>query len=159
MRRSSAVILVSASTVTLGAGWLVGAGYWAPPAVAPTAAPPSVPGPTASATDASTDAATDAATEAPGPLMVDGAVVETKYGTVQVQVVIDGDVIADVVALKLTDSSETSVEASARAAPILREEILAAQSTAIENVSGATYTSEAYRTSVQSALDAAGFTG
>ncbi|WP_448811864.1 FMN-binding protein [Agromyces bauzanensis] len=155
MRRSSAVILVSASTVTLGAGWLVGAGYWAPPEVAPTAAPPTVPVPTAG----STDTPTDAATEAPGPVTVDGAVIDTKYGTVQVQVVIDGDVIADVIALKLTDSSETSVEVSARAAPILREEILAAQSTAVENVSGATYTSEAYRTSVQSALDAAGFTG
>lgn len=155
MRRSSAVILVSASTATLGAGWLVGAGYWAPPEVAPTAAPPTVPGPTTGATDASTDAPT----EPPGPVTVDGAVIETKYGTVQVQVVIDGDVIADVVALKLTDSSETSVEVSARAAPILREEILAAQSTTVDNVSGATYTSEAYLTSVQSALDAVGFTG
>ncbi|WP_448006780.1 FMN-binding protein [Agromyces bauzanensis] len=155
MRRSSAVILVSASTVTLGAGWVIGAGYWAPPEIAPTAAPPTVPVPTAG----STDAATDAATAEPGPVAVDGAVIDTKYGTVQVQVVIDGEVIADVVVLKLTDSSETSVEVSARAAPILREEILAAQSTAVENVSGATYTSDAYRTSVQSALDAAGFTG
>lgn len=157
MRRSSAVILVSASTATLGAGWLVGAGYLAPPEAAPTAAPPTVPESTGDATDATTP--TDAATEAPAPVTVDGAIIETKYGTVQVQVVIDGDVITDVIALKLTDSSETSVEVSARAAPILREEILAAQSTAVENVTGATYTSDAYRTSVQSALDAAGFTG
>ncbi|MEV1128694.1 FMN-binding protein [Agromyces sp. NPDC049794] len=159
MRRSSAVILVSASTVTLGAGWLVGSGYLAPAEVAPTAAPPTVPD-----SNAVTDApeGTGAATQAPAapvPVTVDGAIIDTKYGTVQVQVVIEGDVITDVIALKLTDSGETSIEVSARAAPILREEILAAQSTAVDNVSGATFTSEAYRTSVQSALDAAGFTG
>lgn len=152
MRRSSAVILVSVSTVTLGAGWLAGAGYWSSPDAAPTAptAPPS------SVPPASDGSATP---DPAAPVIVDGAVVETKYGTVQVQVVITDEVITDVIALKLTDSSETSIDVSARAAPILREEILAAQSTEVENVSGATYTSDAYRTSVQSALDAAGFTG
>jgi len=159
MRRSSAVVLVSASTVTLGAGWLVGSGYLAPPAAAPTAAPPTVPDPTAAPTDAATTPSTDGPSAAPAPVTVDGAVIDTKYGTVQVQVVIEGDAIVDVIALKLTDSSETSVEVSARAAPILREEILAAQSTTVENVTGATFTSDAYRTSVQSALDAVGFTG
>jgi len=89
----------------------------------------------------------------------DGQVIDTRYGTVQVRVVITGDVITEVSALTLTDSSDTSVAISARAAPILREEVLAAQSAAVTNVSGATYTSEAYLTSVQSALDAAGFSG
>jgi uncharacterized protein with FMN-binding domain len=84
---------------------------------------------------------------------VDGAVIDTKYGTVQVQAVLTDGVLVDVIALKLTDSGETSVTISANAAPILREEVLAAQSTAVANVSGATYTSEAYLSSLQAALD------
>ncbi|GAA2043380.1 FMN-binding protein [Agromyces tropicus] len=149
------MILVSASTVTLGAGWLLGSGEAFPRGDAPTVAPTATPGRSAD----ETGSATSDPSEPPGPVVVDGAIVDTKYGTVQVQVVIEADVIVDVVALKLTDSSETSVEVSARAAPILREEILAAQSSVVENVSGATYTSEAYRTSVQAALDAVGFEG
>ena len=39
---------------------------------------------------------------------------------------------------------------------MLRQRALAAQSADIETVSGATYTSEAYRSSLQSALDKAG---
>ncbi|WP_430645911.1 FMN-binding protein [Agromyces sp. GXS1127] len=150
------MILVSASTVTLGAGWLAGAGYGIDSGSG-TATVPSSPGPGATETDAATSAPSTAPTEtATGPVTVDGAVVDTKYGTVQVQVVVEADAIVDLIAVKLTDSSETSVEVSARAAPILREEILAAQSTEVGNVSGATYTSEAYRSSVQSALDAIG---
>lgn len=64
--------------------------------------------------------------------------------------------ISDVTALKLTDHDGKSVQISNRAAPVLREEVLAAQSASVSNVSGATYTTQAYLTSVQSALDQAG---
>ena len=43
------------------------------------------------------------------------------------------------------------------AAPILRSEVLTAQSAQVQNVSGATYTSNGYLTSLQAALDAAKF--
>ena len=42
------------------------------------------------------------------------------------------------------------------AAPMLRQESLTAQSARIDIVSGATYTSEGYAQSLQSALDQAG---
>ena len=150
MRRSSAVILVTMSGVTLGAAWAAGSGVWQPtPTVAPV--PPPAIGPSATGS---------AESSAPSvPIVVDGAVIDTKYGTVQVQVVILDQVITDVIAMKLTDSSPDSVEISARAAPILREEVLASQSAQVDVVSSATYTSEAYLTSLQSALDAVGFTG
>ncbi|MCS6563654.1 FMN-binding protein (plasmid) [Curtobacterium flaccumfaciens] len=45
---------------------------------------------------------------------------------------------------------------SQQAAPILRQEALQAQSAQIQSVSGATFTSEGYTTSVQSAIDKAG---
>ena len=79
----------------------------------------------------------------------------TRFGNVQVQVIISGGRIRDVTALHLTDNDSRSVSISNRAAPILRTEVLSAQSANIQNVSGATYTSNAYRTSLQSALDLA----
>ena len=75
----------------------------------------------------------------------------------QVQVTISGGAITDVTALQLTDHDGRSVMISNQAAPILREEVLQAQSASVSMVGGATYTSEAYLQSLQSALDQAGF--
>jgi len=86
---------------------------------------------------------------------VTGALVSTPYGTVQVRAVLVGTHLRDVVALKLTDSSSTSVRISSRAAPVLRREAISAQSAGIDSVSGATFTSEGYKQSLQAALDAA----
>lgn len=86
---------------------------------------------------------------------VTGALVATPYGDVQVRVAFTGKHITDVRALRLTDRSGTSVSISAQAEPILRQEALDAQSAQIDMVSGATYTSEGYVQSLQSAIDAA----
>ncbi|TXN32894.1 FMN-binding protein [Lacisediminihabitans profunda] len=85
-----------------------------------------------------------------------GAVENTRYGTVQVKVVVAGGKITDVVALHLTDQGGRSVQLSNYAAPILRSAVIKSQSAKVSNVSGATYTSKAYLLSVQSALDKAG---
>jgi uncharacterized protein with FMN-binding domain len=94
------------------------------------------------------------------PTVVDGtytgAAASTRWGDVQVAVTISGGVITDVTALQLTDADGKSVQISNRAAPILRDEVIAAQSADVANVGGATYTTQAYLTSVQSALDQAG---
>jgi uncharacterized protein with FMN-binding domain len=82
-----------------------------------------------------------------------GAVITTRYGDVQVEVTISGGAIADVTALQLPDSDRRSQSIASAAEPILREEALAAQSASIDLLSGATYTSEAYAESLQSALD------
>ena len=71
------------------------------------------------------------------------------------RVIYSGKHITNVVPLHLTDSSGHSVAISADAAPVLRQEALAAQSAHIDVVSGATYTSEAYQQSLQAAIDAA----
>ncbi|TFD49138.1 FMN-binding protein [Cryobacterium frigoriphilum] len=86
-----------------------------------------------------------------------GSVVGTRFGNVQVSVTIASGAITDVTALQLTADDRKSVQISARAAPILRSEVIAAQSANVQNVSGATYTTDAYLQSLQSALDAAGF--
>lgn len=85
-----------------------------------------------------------------------GQSVSTRFGDVQVQVTVSGGQITDVTALHLTDRESRSVSISNRAAPILRDEVLKAQSADVSMVSGATYTSEGYLTSLQSALDQAG---
>lgn len=85
----------------------------------------------------------------------DGDVVQTRFGTVQVQINVKAGQITDVTALKLTDAEGRSVQISNYAAPILRSEVLQAQSANVQTVGGATVTSDAYLTSLQAALDAA----
>lgn len=86
-----------------------------------------------------------------------GSVESTRFGNMQVQVTIAGGAITDVVALQVTDNDRRSLEISNRAVPVLRSEVLAAQSAAVATVGGATYTSDGYLSSLQSALDSAGF--
>ncbi len=84
-----------------------------------------------------------------------GQAVQTREGTVQVQVTIAGGVITEITALQLPSGSAKHDQINATAEPILRSEALAAQSANIDIVSGATYTSEGYIQSLQSALDQA----
>ncbi|MCB5274172.1 hypothetical protein BJG92_01699 [Arthrobacter sp. SO5] len=84
-----------------------------------------------------------------------GSVVRTRYGTVQVQITVKAGAITDVTALKLTDAERKSVQISSRAAPLLRTEVIRAQSANVQTISGATVTSEAYLGSLQAAIDAA----
>jgi uncharacterized protein with FMN-binding domain len=117
-----------------------------------------VSGSTTTGTDTSTTTDTSTATDTSATDGTwTGSAVSTRWGDVQVQVTISGGAITDVVALQLTDKDNKSVQISNRAAPILREEVLAAQSADVSNVSGATYTTNAYLQSLQSALDQAGF--
>lgn len=76
------------------------------------------------------------------------------WGNVQVDVVFNNGVITDVVYVQAN-----ATDGRDRAFPILRQETLDAQSANVSTVSRATFTSMAYINSVQSALDAAGFTG
>lgn len=85
-----------------------------------------------------------------------GSTYSTRFGNVQVKVTISGGKITDVTPLQLTNSDGRSVQISNRAAPILRQEVLAAQSAKVSNVSGATYTTQGYLSSLQSALSQAG---
>jgi uncharacterized protein with FMN-binding domain len=88
-----------------------------------------------------------------------GSAVNTRYGPAQVQVVIAGGQISDVIVLQRQQNDQKSNQISSRAVPTLRQQVLTAQSANVAGVSGATYTSASYLQSVQSALDAAGFTG
>lgn len=82
-----------------------------------------------------------------------GSVISTRFGDVQVEVTVSGGAIVDVTALQLPDRDGRSRSIASQAEPILREEALTAQSANIDLLSGATYTSDAYAQSLQSALD------
>ena len=91
-----------------------------------------------------------------GTRVVDGPVVDTRYGPVQVEVTLDGSTITAITAIQLPGGDRRSEQISNRAEPTLQSEALQAQSANIDGVSGATYTSEAYAQSLQAALDNAG---
>ena len=77
------------------------------------------------------------------------------FGSVQVKVTLTNGTITDVTAVDYPRNDGRSYEISSYSIPILRQEVLQAQGTQIDIVSGATYTSDAYAQSVQAALDKA----
>ena len=83
-----------------------------------------------------------------------GQDISMPYGDVQVQVTVKNGKITAVTPLVMPLDGHSGRIAQ-YAAPILQSEALQAQSANINIVSGATYTSEAYAMSLQSALDAA----
>jgi len=85
----------------------------------------------------------------------DGNTYSNQYGDVQVRVIIRGGKITDVQALTLPSDRSRSYEISQQAGPMLHDEAIQAQSAQIDTIGGATYTSDGYARSVQSALDKA----
>jgi uncharacterized protein with FMN-binding domain len=69
--------------------------------------------------------------------------------------VLNGNQIVDVKPLKMPVDRSRSAEISSQAAPLLHDEVIAAQSAQIDTIGGATYTSGSYAQSLQSALDKA----
>lgn len=92
-------------------------------------------------------------TPTPGPVTIDGNVEQTPYGPVQVSVTFSGKTITAVNELRSPNDRGRSIEINRYAAPILKSEVLKSQSGHVDTVSGATYTSEGYARSVQSAID------
>jgi uncharacterized protein with FMN-binding domain len=76
------------------------------------------------------------------------AVPARNFGNVQVRVVLTGNHIDDVVVVQMSNRPRNAPDR-------LRQEALAKQSANLSNVSGATYTAQAYMRSLQSALDRA----
>ena len=74
------------------------------------------------------------------------------YGDVQVKVVVTAGRITDVVALQYPTDHPESAYISSIVVPLLRGEVLKAQSAQVDVISGATFTSDSYAQSVQSAL-------
>ncbi|MEU5637234.1 FMN-binding protein [Streptomyces rishiriensis] len=90
-----------------------------------------------------------------GSRTLTGDSVQTRYGPVQVRVTLTDGKITDVTAVAYPQENPRDQQINAYAVPQLTREALSAQSADIDTVSGATYTSDGYRRSLQSALDSA----
>ncbi|GAB1330659.1 FMN-binding protein [Streptomyces sennicomposti] len=86
---------------------------------------------------------------------VTGKVAQTQYGPVQVRITVSGGKVVKAEAVRAPEGG-LSGQKTAMAVSRLNQEAVAAGSADIDAVSGATYTSGGYRTSLQSALDQAG---
>jgi uncharacterized protein with FMN-binding domain len=93
----------------------------------------------------------------PTTITVNGPTSQTRYGPVQIQVIITGKKITAVKTLQHPSDDDRSIQIATDALPQLRAETLAAQSSQINSISGATYTSQGYQRSLQGALDLAHF--
>ncbi|MFF7652331.1 FMN-binding protein [Streptomyces sp. NPDC007983] len=89
-----------------------------------------------------------------GGQTVTGDVVDTQYGPVQVSVTMSGGKITAAQAVKTPNSGPRSDQIAKDSIPKLNQQAVSAAK--VDTVSGATYTSEGYSKSLQSALDKAG---
>jgi uncharacterized protein with FMN-binding domain len=74
---------------------------------------------------------------------------------VQLQISVSGGKITSVQMLQVPQQTSHDIRINSQAVPILNQEAIHAQSAQIDMVSGATYTSQGYLQSLQSAIDAA----
>jgi len=105
------------------------------------------------------DAGAGAGGAAAGSGLKDGSFtgdsVDATYGNVQIKITVTAGKITEVTAVELPNVESRSKDINKRQVPQLRQAALAAQSADFDAVSGASYTSKGYKTSLQSAIDAA----
>ena len=116
-----------------------------------TITPPDFSATTLVATD--TSAPSDTQSAAP-PASFTGSVVTTRYGPVQVKITVENGKITDSQAVQVPSGS--SDRYTQMSVPVLRERTIAAQSANIQAVSGASFTSYGWYTSLASAIAKAG---
>lgn len=81
---------------------------------------------------------------------------QTRWGPVQVEITLTNGKITDVTTLQYPNGDRKSMNISSRVIPWLQEETLQVQSANISGISGATYTSTGFQSSLASALQKAG---
>ena len=81
---------------------------------------------------------------------------QTRWGPVQVEITLTNGTIHDVTTLQYPNGDRKSMNISSRVIPWLQEETLQVQSANISGISGATYTSTGFQSSLASALQKAG---
>jgi uncharacterized protein with FMN-binding domain len=153
-----------ASAGVLAAGWAVGTanGQTATTTATTqggTTTGQTTTGTTKAATTASTTKAASTTAAASGSYKngtYTGTTATHRFGSVTVTVKISGGKISDVTASVLDDGDRKSQNINSQAVPMMKSRVLAANSASVSTVGGATYTTGAYLTSLQSALSKAG---
>jgi uncharacterized protein with FMN-binding domain len=145
---------VIAGTVAGFAGVLGLHGRAAPPSVVAQPKPARGGAAAVPATAPAAGAKRKTAAQPAGPVrQITGVVEQYGYGELSVTVTVRGNKITGVTVPVLRTAEPYSQQLAAQVLPTLKSEVLAAHSARINAVSGATYTSQAYADSIQSALD------
>lgn len=84
-----------------------------------------------------------------------GQTVSHRFGSVTVTVTISGGTLSALQPTVVSDGDRHSERINSSAIPVLEAEVVAANSAEVSTISGATYTTQAYLQSLQSALDQA----
>ena len=103
-------------------------------------------------TAATTQSESSGGTSSDAAQTVTGPSVETRWGPVQVAATISGGSLTEVHAVVWPDGDRRSAEISQYAIPLL-DSMATSQGLQFDGVSGATYTTEGYRESLQQLLD------
>jgi uncharacterized protein with FMN-binding domain len=156
MRRRVTTVMTVLTALVVGISLRASAnGQTTPAAAAPARVVESAPRSPTPSSAPPTEAAPASPRARSRSITVNGSVIDTMYGPVQVQVTVRGARIVSAHAIDYPQGGGRDQEINSRAIPQLDQETLQTQSARIDTVSGATYTSEGYRRSLQSALDAA----
>jgi len=132
-----------------------GSGQSTPVTSAPTSNSHSNATPPASNAGTATTTPTNSATTPHGVASrsVTGSTYQYGYGQLAVRVTVSGAKITGLSVVGLQTAESYSQQIADQVIPTLRQEVLAAQSVQVNGISGATYTAEAYVSSIQSALN------
>ena len=109
-----------------------------------------------SASTRTTASTNNASSSQSGTRSATGEDVQFQYGDIQLKVTMSASRITNVSVAQLNVDDPRSDSIDQGALPQLEQETLSAQSAQIDAVSGASYTSQAYEQSLQSALDKLG---
>jgi uncharacterized protein with FMN-binding domain len=135
---------------TGGTAGTAGTGAAAPPAAGPSRP---VAGPTRTAPARGTGGSAGPNGVHSAIRNAEGITVNFSYGVLNVEVTVSGTRITNVSVPNLQTAEPTSQQISEQAIPMLRAEVLQAQSANVSGISGATFTSQAYLQSLHAALN------
>jgi uncharacterized protein with FMN-binding domain len=131
------VLLLSVKTVSAGS----------------TAAKPAAVIPSGTGGGATLPSTTNGSSSTTGTKTVTGDSADTRWGPVQVKITVTDGKITAAEAVDYPQNNPRDVEINSWAIPQLQQETISAGSANIDMLSGATYTSQGYAQSLQSALD------
>jgi uncharacterized protein with FMN-binding domain len=138
--------------LVVGTGTL--AGVAAVLALNPDGAATTLAGGRPASASSSTSAGSSTTSDPAGTRTATGSVVDVGrgYGSIQVQATLENGRIVDIAALAVPQNDGRSAMISQQAVPLLVQQAVAAQSSQIAGISGASYTSSGFAESLKAAL-------
>ena len=146
----------TAGTGTTGTSGNTAAAGAAPSAASPSSTSPGSAGGSAAGSGSSSSSSASSGGTGTGTKTVTGDSVDTRWGPVQVRITVTNGKVTKAEAVNYPLNNGRDQEINSYAIPALNQETVAAGSDKIDMISGATYTSQGYIGSLQSALSKAG---